>query len=412
MIVAEKVIDGTLINKNNTIPTQGKQLPSRLLSIDVFRAVTMFFMIFVNDVDDVENIPEWIKHVKASTDGLGFADTIFPAFLFIVGLSLPFALRKRMNNGDSFYSMATYILIRSIALLVMGFLHVNLENYNSTAILPKAVWEIFMTIGLFLIWLDYPDSMNTSKRRFLQVTGVLMLVVLAYLFKGGKETAPVWLKPYWWGILGIIGWAYLVCASLFLLSKGKLMAQAGFLFIFFMINIAFHTHLLRITLPVIGEASSVSLTMAGVVISLLYTSLAGKDKDKLLWWLFVASGIIMLVFGLVIRPYAGGISKIHSTTAWISICIGISILVFELMIYFVDIKDKHHWFKGIRPAGTSTLTCYLIPYLLYSVYSLIGFTFPGFLSEGAGGIIRSFFIAFFVIWIAGLLEKRRIRLKI
>src|SRR5215210_9277323 len=99
-----------------------KELPRHLHSIDVFRAVTMFFMIFVNDVDGVRNIPEWIKHVGANDDGLGFADTIFPAFLFIVGLSLPFALKKRIDNGDSFYSIATYILTRSIALLVMGFL--------------------------------------------------------------------------------------------------------------------------------------------------------------------------------------------------------------------------------------------------------------------------------------------------
>ena len=75
-----------------------KKLPARLLSIDVFRALTMFFMIFVNDVDGVENIPGWIKHVPARADGLGFADTIFPGFLFIVGLSLPFAIKKRLKN--------------------------------------------------------------------------------------------------------------------------------------------------------------------------------------------------------------------------------------------------------------------------------------------------------------------------
>ena len=77
------------------------QLPRRLQSIDVFRAVTMFFMIFVNDVDGVEKIPGWIKHIDAATDGLGFADIIFPAFLFIVGLSIPFALSKHMQSGES-----------------------------------------------------------------------------------------------------------------------------------------------------------------------------------------------------------------------------------------------------------------------------------------------------------------------
>ncbi len=141
-----------------------EKLPARLHSIDVFRAVTMFLMIFVNDVDAITKIPEWIKHVNANTDGLGFADTIFPAFLFIVGLSLPFAIRNRINKGYSQFSVAAYIAIRAFALLVMGFFHVNLENYNDNAILPKAVWEILITISFFLIWLDYPEKMNKQKR--------------------------------------------------------------------------------------------------------------------------------------------------------------------------------------------------------------------------------------------------------
>ena len=149
MEVSKDLIEDPFRKKCCTSVTARQTTPARLLSIDVFRAVTMFFMIFVNDVDGVKNIPEWIKHVSAKADGLGFADTIFPAFLFIVGLSLPFALNRRINNGDSFYNTAVYILARSIVLLVMGFFHVNLESYNSTAILPKAVWEIFITVAFF-----------------------------------------------------------------------------------------------------------------------------------------------------------------------------------------------------------------------------------------------------------------------
>src|SRR3979409_2321083 len=104
------------------------QPPKRLQSIDVFRAVTMFFMIFVNDVDGVTKIPEWIKHVDERTDGLGFADTIFPSFLFIVGLSIPFALNKRMQSGENKLTIALHIILRSLALIIMGTFHVNLEN--------------------------------------------------------------------------------------------------------------------------------------------------------------------------------------------------------------------------------------------------------------------------------------------
>lgn len=388
------------------------RMPARLYSIDVFRAVTMFFMIFVNDVDAVKNIPAWIGHVDAKTDGLGFADTIFPAFLFIVGLSLPFAIKKRVTNDDSSYKAFIYIITRSLALIVMGFLQVNLENYNHTAILPKAVWEILITVGFFLVWLDYPPKMNKTKRHLLQAGGILLLVIMAYLFKGGKDPAPVWLRSYWWGILGIIGWAYLVCASLFLLSKGKFWIQIVFFAVFLIINILVSASVLKFSIPIVTDASAIVLTMAGVVISLLYTKLVEQAKNRLLWISLTLAGITMICFGLLVRPYTGGISKIHGTTAWIAICGGISILVFELMIYLVDINAKRNWAKIIRPAGTSTLTCYLIPYLLYSFYILVGFNYPAFFNEGAPGIIRSFAVAFFVIFLAGLLEKRKLRLKI
>jgi heparan-alpha-glucosaminide N-acetyltransferase len=408
----DKALQLPVIPRKVKLNDENKEVPDRLLSIDVFRALTMFFMIFVNDVDGVKNIPEWIKHVGASDDGLGFADTIFPAFLFIVGLSLPFAIRKRIKNGAPSYVVLTYILSRSIALLVMGFLQVNLENYNSISLLPKAVWEIFITIGFFLIWLDYPKDLGKAKRSFLQAAGIFILVLMAYLYKGGEPTTPVGLKPYWWGILGIIGWSYLVCALIYFFSYGKLWVQATFLSLFLLLNILFHTNLLKIKIPVIGDASSEALTMAGVLVSILYTRFTSKRKEKLRWILLAMGGCALFIFGVIIRPYAGGISKIHSTSAWILICIGISIVIFELIIYLVDIQGKQNWFKGIRPAGTSTLTCYLIPYLLYSIYSLFGFHYPGFFNQGPGGIIRSFLVAFIVIWIAGMLEKGKIRLRI
>ncbi len=412
MELSKDVIEDHTSKAPGNGPSHGRQLPRRLLSIDVFRAITMFFMIFVNDVSGVTKIPGWIEHVKAHEDGLGFADTIFPIFLFIVGLSIPLALMKRIKRGDSFYKTATYILTRSIALLVMGFFHVNLENYSKLAILPAADWELLITIAFFLIWIEYPEKMDKSKKYFLRGLGILILITMAYLFRGGTAQAPVGLRPYWWGILGIIGWTYLVCASVYLLSKGNLWTQIAAFVLFLVINIAFHTHVLKFSLWVIGNAASVSLTMAGVIVLLVYRQLAGKGKDKLLWISFAVAGIVMLAFGLLIRPYAAGISKIRATPAWVAICIGIGILVFELLIYLVDIKGKQNWFTFIRPAGTSTLTTYLIPYLLYSIYSLAGFHYPKFFNEGIGGIIRSFLVAFFVIWITALLEKRKIRLQI
>ncbi|MFD0941543.1 DUF5009 domain-containing protein [Pedobacter boryungensis] len=390
-----------------------KQLPKRILSIDVLRAITMFLMIFVNDVAGVDRIPKWIEHTAADFDGMGFSDIIFPAFLFIVGLSLPFAIQGRIKKGDSHLSIVTYIVLRALALIIMGFFHVNLESYNAdAALLSYPVFVIVLTMGFFLIWLDYPSQLTKTWRYILITVGILIVATMAYLYKGGSTEHPKGLEPEWWGILGIIGWAYFFAALVYLISKGKMAVLLPAFMVFAVINITIHMDLLHVDLWMIGDASSITLMLGGAVVSTLYTGLIGKGKDSRLWISLTLSGILAIAFGFVIRPYSGGISKIYSTPAWVFICMGITILVFELLVYVIDIKDKKNWFSLIKPAGTSTLTCYLMPYILYALFSLIDFNYPHYFNYGIGGIIRSFFIAFLVIRIVAFMEKKSIRLKV
>ncbi len=389
------------------------QLPLRILSIDVLRAITMFLMIFVNDVAGVSHIPEWLKHTEADVDGMGFSDLIFPAFLFIVGLSLPYAIQGRKNKGADLLSISGYIALRAFALIVMGFFHVNLENYDKqSAFLPYSVYTIFLTISFFLIWLDYPAGISKLKKNAFIALGIVLIVILTLLYKGGSAENPETLKPHWWGILGIIGWAYLVSAFVYLFSKGNIFVLMLAFVAFAAINITTHTGIFNHRLWIIGDASSITLMLGGVLITSMYKKLIENKKYLDLWILITFYGLLSFAFGMFIRPYAGGISKIYATPAWIFVCMGITIIVFELLIYLVDVKQKKDWFKIIKPAGTSTLTCYLIPYLLYSIFSLVHFRFPHFLSSGIGGIIRSFFIALLVIGIVYFLEKKKLRLKV
>ena len=388
------------------------QLPKRLLSIDVLRALTMLLMIFVNDASGVSNIPAWLDHAKETEDALGFADTIFPAFLFIVGLSIPLAIKSRISKGDSTWQMLFYIISRSAALLIMGFYHVNLESYSPAAILPKAVWEILITLSFFMIWLDYPETMAKVKKHTLMGSGLALLVALAVIYKGGDLANPHWMHTSWWGILGIIGWSYLICALVYYFSKGKLYTLIVIWALFAAMNIASHSILDHDFLPIIGDCSAIVLTMGGVVTIGLYAHLVKIEKTQKLWLLFGIIGIVLIVGGLIIRPYTEGISKIRSTPAWIFISSGLTILMFELFIYLVDIKGKINWFKAIRPAGTSTLTCYLIPYFQVALLELFNVTYPSIFNSGIIGLLRSLATALIIIWLVGLMEKRRLRLKI
>ena len=368
-------------------------------------------MIFVNDLSGVRDVPEWIDHVKGSEDGMHFADSIFPLFLFIAGLSIPLAIGRRISKGDSVSTIAFYVFLRAFALIFMGFFHVNLEDYSEAALIPQGVWELFLTLSFFLIWLDYPDTLSKTKKYCLMGTGVLLLAVLAFLYKGGTVTAPQGLHPSWWGILGIIGWAYLVCSGIYLLVKGNLTGLAAALALFVGLNIAVHADWLD-AIWVIKDGSSVSLMMFGAVVSMIYLKLTSGENYHPLWFLFSLSGVALIVLGFLVRPYTQGISKIHSTPAWIFICTGIGILLFEFFIWLIDVKGKQNWFKIIKPAGTSTLTCYLIPYFMVAIFHIIDFKYPHYFNHGTGGIIRSAVVSFIVIIIAGFLEKKRLRIKV
>jgi predicted acyltransferase len=150
---------------------------TRLISIDAFRALIMILMIFVNDLWTLVGIPSWLEHVSAETDGMGLADIVFPAFLFIVGLSVPYAIQSRKKKGDNNVRIFLHILSRTIALLVMGLFLVNAESYSDHAQVPRGIWMILLIVAFFLIWLDYKNPQSLAVK-ILKGIGVVLIIIL------------------------------------------------------------------------------------------------------------------------------------------------------------------------------------------------------------------------------------------
>jgi heparan-alpha-glucosaminide N-acetyltransferase len=396
----------------------------RLASIDAFRALTMFLMIFVNDLWSLKDMPAWLEHAKMAEDRMGLADAVFPAFLFIVGLSIPLAIKGRQSKGLSRESTLIHILTRSFALLVMGIFHVNLESYNrAQALIPKPWWQIGITIGFFLVWLDYSNFPNPlkwwKKKTFLQGVGVLLLVIMALLYKGGTPGNSGWMRPQWYGILGLIGWSYLLCAIVYLFSKDRLTVLCGALVFFLGFLVASKAGWLTFLDPVkpviwfVSNGALPAITMAGVVVSVIYRKYLDEEKGRQGLLGLGILALVLLAAGFALRPF-WGISKIRATPSWVLICTAISLACFICLAFLMDLRGYRNLFHYLRPAGTSTLTCYLLPYIHYAIFNLLGpaIRLPLALRTGGPGILKSLLYALLIIWITGVLEKRRIRLSI
>ena len=379
-------------------------LKKRIFSIDVFRAITMLLMIFVNDFWSLKGIPAWLEHAKSDQDFLGFSDIIFPCFLFIVGMAIPYAIRNRLDKGDSHFKILQHIVIRSVALLVMGFFSMNISGLDITASgLSKQWFQVLMIIAFFLICNLYPKAEDWKKYLYigLQVLGVLILVSLAYF---SKEE----LSPGWWGILGLIGWTYLISAPIYLFARKSAVALLGVWFLFTMLNIADHAGWMKTIIP--GGGAFQGFAFAGIAASLLLDRATSAEKRNKLPLQYIGIGILLLIGGLALRNFFI-ISKIQATPTWVFLCNAISFGFLALIYFVVDMKGKANWFALIKTAGTSTLTCYQIPYVYYIVAAHT-FTLPVFLKTGPMGLVKSFVYALIIIGITALLGKLKIKLKI
>src|SRR5262245_59325946 len=90
----------------------------RLHSVDVFRGATIVAMIIVNAEYAPNESYRQLAH--AAWDGWTFADTIFPCFLFIVGISLTLSVTSRLSCGQGQVHLLAHAVLRALLFFACG----------------------------------------------------------------------------------------------------------------------------------------------------------------------------------------------------------------------------------------------------------------------------------------------------
>lgn len=345
---------------------------SRVSSIDIMRGLTLLLMLFVNDLY-MPGVPAWLGHMPADFDGMGLADWVFPGFLFMVGMSIPYSVGKRMLRNEGSLKISFHIITRTISLLMIGVLMLNSGRVNEEMTgISRNLWAVLMYLSVFMIWNSYkPDKGNSMIVRILKLTGIAILVLLVFIFRTGEETDKGWLITGWWGILGLIGWGYLVAAFVHMILRENIVAT----FVAFIVFLGFNilsglglTAFLDPARPVLGvviDGNVPMLVLAGLCVSLIIRQPETEKTGTRIMYIVLA-GIASIAAGFFLRKWFI-ISKIQATPSWGLICTGISVMLFAFLYWLTDVRKKDKWAFFLRPSGENSLTTYIAPSLIYHI---------------------------------------------
>ncbi|MBK7733396.1 MAG: DUF5009 domain-containing protein [Bacteroidales bacterium] len=341
----------------------------RIASVDIMRGLTLLLMLFVNDLN-MKVAPAWLGHTEADFDGMGLADWVFPGFLFIVGMAIPFAISGRIKRNEPVSGILLHIAIRTISLLVIGILMLNSGRVNPEATgMNRNLWALLMYISVFLIWNDYPKGKHKLLFIILRAAGVATLIFLAIIFRSGSVDDPGWMITGWWGILGLIGWGYLTASLIYVAFRDSVAWTMAAVIFFMMINILDQSGVLGFldpVKPVLGiiiQGNVPLIVLTGMFAGILIRKLKESGDEKIILMLIVM-GIISLALGFFLRKWFI-ISKLLATPSWGMICSGISYLLFAAIYWLADVRGLTGWVDFVRPAGRYSLTTYLAPNILY-----------------------------------------------
>ncbi|SFU68870.1 DUF5009 domain-containing protein [Pseudoduganella namucuonensis] len=390
----------------------------RLASLDAFRGFVILAMIWVNYIAGMPGIPHWLEHAGPKTDGVTLPDLVFPAFLLIVGMAIPLALHKECGRFGA--ALLGRLLWRAGSLMVAGVVLANAYRYDAaTALLPRAVYFLLFYVAMILLW-----RQGGSRRSPAFWLGAALMVFLLAAFRGeiNAEFSAVHLQHTWWGILGMIGWAYLLCSLLYLATRGDGAALTGCLALL----VALYMGGTAGALPLPGAlmafvnvpqvlGSTAANVMAGAVVGRLFLRdgdgqpVAHGRRIRFMAWFALA----LFAAGLLLRPYHG-INKIHATAAYTLVCAGLVLALFLLFYVLIDVLGWGAWSAMLMPAGANALFAYIAPDLweqLAAALRLPRFWWPYLASGGVPGLLNAAAMTLAMMGLTALANRAGLKLK-
>jgi predicted acyltransferase len=359
--------------------TSNNNKPARLLSLDALRGFDMFWIIsgegifhglaegikkkhalIRNPIDwqiATSNDLSWIEQVLLGVsnqlhhspwNGFTFYDLIFPLFIFIAGISMPFSFSKKMEGSKKAIYKSLFkrtVILILLGMVVNGALQFDgFENTRFASVLGRIALACFFAAIIYLN--------NTLKKQI----GWFVFLLIGY-------------------------WAAMVLIPVPVFGKGVLTEQGNL-----------SAYLDRLLLPgklhrvmydpegLLSTIPAVCSAMLGVFTGqfLLWSSQKWSPSIKLLW--LVGVSVVFILLGLLWNTLFP-INKSIWSSSFVLYAGGWSLLLFTLFYYLIDVKECKKWSIPFVWVGTNSILIYVAAHGLVNFEYSAVFLFGGLISK-------------------------------
>jgi hypothetical protein len=298
--------------------------------------------------------------------------------------------------GKSKWAQLAHVLVRTASLLLMGLIEFNSGDDRT---LGGPLWRLLAYTALILAWCA--PVRKRGPRRLLVIVGKglglagLLVLLAVYRREPGPAEIPfwgrienwAWLRTGWWGILGLIGWAYGTVCLLVLLLGWRREWLMGALALLMVLHLALNHGGLFTRLedkPWLGaaadplaalargiEALSQYVSLRDAMGSLAAVTMAGcllgtvlrRDCDltthaaRIGWATTFAAGLFLA--GCLTDTFEG-INKIAATPTWCLWCAALASVGWIVLNLALDATRTGGWLMPLRAAGANPLVAYFL----------------------------------------------------
>lgn len=359
----------------------------RLLSLDIFRGMTIFFMIVVNTPGTWEYVYAPLRH--APWDGCTPTDLVFPFFMFIVGVSMSISYANSMQKGLAFWRKKA--VSRGLTIVLIGIL-LNWFPFFTKSIADLRIFGVLQRIGLSFL-----------------VAALLITIVR-------KSTL-------WWLVAALlIGYAgiLLLAGDGALTLEGNLVRTVdlwllGESHVYKGYGIPFDPEGLLSTIPAVGTV------LLGYLCGLQVQN--QPTKEQLIKWL-LTTGPTLVVVAILLHVVGLPINKPIWSSSYVLLTAGLAMIFLALLVWVIDVREWTSWTTVFKAFGMNPLVSYVLSGLFVKTALLIDLSgenayqwmYSHVFQPGFGNYLGSFLFAItytmFIWFFAWLLYRKGTIIKV